>query len=597
MPTPYEAPLALIRAAIDQAARAAQLRSLPGREEALGDTAGAILQGAARIAREVLSPLNAAGDAAPSRLTARGVVTPDGFREAYRRFCADGWPTVCAPEEFGGQGLPMLLGAAATETWGGANLAFAMCPEAANGAVEALRLHASPALRERYLPRLVSGEWTASMCLTEPQAGSDLSTVRTMAEPDGDAWRLAGRKIFISWGDHDLADNIVHLVLARTPGAPAGLRGISLFLVPKVLPEGLPNDIHAVSLEHKMGIRASPTCVMALGDRDAARGARGWLVGPLNEGLACLFTMMNHMRIGVGLHSTGLAERACQLARAYAHERRQGRDAATGAQLPIVEHPDVRRMLLTMKALTHGARCLAYNAAATLDVACADVGEPLRERAGRRLALLTPLVKAWCSDIAVEVASLGVQVHGGSGYINESEISQVYRDARIGPIFEGTNYIQAQDLLVRRVIRDGGAALEELLAEMEGAAHALVRRAAQAPGEPGAGLAALSGLILAECGLLRAAARRLVESSGSQPDLAGCVAYPFLQWLAVVAGGWQWALAADDACRGAPDDEFARSLIDCARFYGAHILPRARAYAAAVDSGTDILVTPRPAEI
>ncbi len=595
MPTPYEAPLAMIRAAIDQAART-EPGSLSEPKDTLGETADAVLQGAARIAREVLSPLNASGDAAASRLTPEGVVTPEGFREAYRRFCADGWPTICAPEEFGGQGLPMLLGAAATETWGGANLAFAMCPEAATGAVEALRLHAAPALKERYLPPLVSGEWTASMCLTEPQAGSDLSTVRTMAEPDGDAWRLSGRKVFISWGDHDLTDNIVHLVLARTPGAPAGLRGISLFLVPKVLPPAAGerpapgrgdslNDIHAVSLEHKMGIRASPTCVMTLGERG---GARGWLVGPLHEGLPCLFTMMNHMRLGVGLHSTGLAERAWQLARSYAQERRQGRNAA-GAQRPILEHPDVRRMLLTMKTLTHGARCLAYHAAATLDAAYADVSEPVRERAGRRLALLTPLVKAWCSDVAVEVASLGVQVHGGSGYIDDSEISQVYRDARIGPLFEGTNYIQAQDLLVRKVIRDGGVTLGEWLGEIERDAQSLQRR--------GAGLAALSGPLLAECGLLAAASRRLIESSPSQPDLAGCVAYPFLQWLGVVAGGWQWALAADDACRRAPDEAFARAAIDCARFYGAHILPRARAYAAAVASGTDILVTPRPAEI
>ncbi len=604
MPTPYEAPLALIRAAIDQAARATELRSIPGREEALGDTADAVLQGAARIAREVLSPLNAVGDAAASRLTAQGVVTPNGFREAYRRFCTDGWPTVSAPQEFGGQGLPMLLGAAATETWGGANLAFAMCPEAANGAVEALRLHASPALRERYLPPLVSGEWTASMCLTEPHAGSDLSTIRTLAEPDGESWRLTGRKIFISWGDHDLADNIVHLVLARTPGAPAGLGGISLFLVPKRLPsdpgdprgagrEGLRNDIHAVSLEHKMGIRASPTCVMALGERG---GARGWLVGPLNQGLACLFTMMNHMRIGVGLHSTGLAERAWQLAHHYALERRQGR-GPTGAQRPIIEHPDVRRMLLTMKALTHGARCLAYHAAATLDVAFAEVRESVRERAGRRLGLLTPLVKAWCSDVAVEVASLGVQVHGGTGYIDDSEISQVYRDARIGPIFEGTNYIQAQDLLVRRVIRDGGATLEELLAEVERAAGVLEHLDGSVPRDPDASLAALSAPLRSECAHLRAATQRLIESSGSQPDLAGCVAYPYLQWLATVAGGWQWALAASDACERSTDDGLARGLIDCARFYGAHVLPRARTYAAAVASGTDILVTPRPAEI
>lgn len=673
MSVPYEAPLAWIRGAVEQAVRQQlgalpERRPLPGYEDVLGETADAVLEGIARMAREVLSPLNRVGDAAPPRLTAQGVVTPAGFREAYRRFCADGWPTLCAPGEFGGQGLPMLLGAAATETWGGANLAFAMCPEAATGAVEALRLHASPSLQERYLPRIVSGEWTASMCLTEPQAGSDLSTVRTLAEPDGEnggsdgSWRLTGRKIFISWGDHDLADNIVHLVLARTPGAPAGLKGISLFLVPKWLPGAEPsvtsaagraaepsaglaagpaagldmehNDIEVVSLEHKMGIRASPTCVMALGERG---GARGWLIGPLHEGVACLFAMMNHMRIGVGLHSTGLAERAWQLARAYAEERRQGRNAA-GAQRPIIEHADVRRMLLTMKSLTHAARCLAYSAAATLDLAHADVEPLVRERAERRLGLLTPLVKAWCTDVAVEVASLGVQVHGGTGYVDDSEISQVYRDARIGPIFEGTNSIQAQDLLVRKVFRDGGAALGELLNDVESTARQLsdcasaretsvrgalaepsacsvhnalaepVAQSARSPfTEPSAQsvLRTLAEPLLAECSRLRAAAQDLIDASRSEPEIAGCVAYPFLQWLAVVAGGWQWALAAQSAfgaglggeLSSGPGIGLGRPLIDCARFYGAHILPRAHTYAAQVASGADILISPSPAEL
>ncbi|MGH8227667.1 MAG: acyl-CoA dehydrogenase [Steroidobacteraceae bacterium] len=586
MSAPYEAPLGMMRAALSQAARAVG----PALDI---ETAGAVLEEAGRIAREVLSPLNQSGDAAASRLTDHGVATPAGFPEAYRRFLEGGWPTICAPAEFGGQALPMLLGAAVTEIWGGANLSFAMCPEVAAGAVEALRMHAPPAIRKRYIPPLVSGEWTASMCLTEPHAGSDLSTLRTLAEPDGQSWRLKGRKIFISWGDHDLAANIIHLVLARTPGAPAGTQGISLFLVPKRLPaDGARNDIQAVSIEHKMGIRASPTCVMALGEHG---GARGWLIGPLHGGLACLFTMVNQMRLGVGLHSTGLAERAWQLARAYARERRQGR-GPDGRERSIIDHPDVRRMLLTMKSLTHAARCLAYHAAALLDVcgtaataaatgpATAAATEAARKRAAQRLALLTPLVKAWCSDVAVEVASLAVQVHGGTGYVDDSEVSQVYRDARIGPIFEGTNYMQAQDLLVRRVIRDAGAALEELLAEVEQAAREAGRRRMR--------LEALSEPLLAECGLLRAAARELAARSAAEPELAGCVAYPFLQWLAVIAGGWQWALAAQSA-----ESDLAGAFLDCARFYGSHILPRARAHAAAVTSGTDVILTPTPAQI
>ena len=592
MPLPYEAPLGMLRAAIDQAAGQLPCQP-PGYEDVDGEATGAILDGIARMARDVLSPLNRTGDAAPSQLTAQGVATPTGFRDAYRRFCADGWPTLCAPTEFGGQGLPMLLGAAATETWGGANLAFAMCPEAATGAIEALRQHASPTLQERYLPRIVSGDWTASMCLTEPQAGSDLSTVRTLAQPDGDGWRLSGRKIFISWGEHDLCDNIVHLVLARTPGAPAGLKGISLFLVPKRIPGVGPdaplNDITAVSLEHKMGIRASPTCVMALGER---AGARGWLVGPLHEGVRCLFAMMNHMRIGVGLHSTGLAERAWQLARAYAAERRQGHDAS-GAQRPIIEHADVRRMLLTMKSLTHAARCLAYCAASTLDLTQADVSQALRERAERRLSLLTPVVKAWCSDVAVEVASLGVQVHGGTGYVDDSEISQVYRDARIGPIFEGTNYIQAQDLLARKVIRDDGAALGDLLDDIESAAQRLSSRASSRE----AGVrSALAEPLLAECVRLRGAARDLIGASRKESQLCGCVAYPFLQWLGLVAGAWQWALAVESIDRSGAR-ELGPQLVDCARFYGAQLLPRARTYAAQVASGSDVLIGPESAQL
>lgn len=598
MSKPYEAPLPRMRAALELAvqtaardARAAP--AAPGADGALGETAAAVLESAGRFARDVLSPLNRTGDAAGSQLTAAGVLTPPGFREAYRRFCEDGWPAIVGPRSCGGEEMPMVIAAAATEIWAGANLSFAMCPEAAAGAVEALHRHAGPGLRERYLGPLVSGAWTAAMALTEPQAGSDLSTVRAMAEPDrsaagdeaGAAWRLRGRKIFISWGDHDLTENIVHLVLARTPNAPPGLKGISLFLVPKRLPgrgaDPQPNDVAAVSLEHKMGIRASPTCVMAYGERE---GALGWLVGPLHAGLECLFSMMNQMRLGVGLHSTGLAERALQLTFAYARERVQGRDAA-GAQRPIIEHADVRRMLMTMRALTHGARGLAYTAAATLDVARSagpGADEAVRARAERRLGLLTPLVKACCSDIAVEVASLGVQVHGGTGYVNDSEISQLYRDARIGPIFEGTNYIQAHDLLARKVLRDGGAALGEWLADMESAAEAVRGTAA---------LAALARGLRTECGRLREAATLLGRSGASDRELVGAAAYPFLQWLGITALAWQHALAAGEAVRAGGADPAARARIEDAQFYAAHVLPRAHAHAAAVASGADLLVS------
>ena len=595
MSTPYEAPLLMMRAAVELAAHtagSAGVASNAGPGEKLADVAEAVLESAGRFARDVLSPLNRPGDAAGSQLTAAGVATPPGFPEAYRRFCADGWASIAGPERFGGQELPMAITAAATEIWAGANLSFAMCPEAAAGAVEALRLHASEPLRERYLPPLVSGAWTAAMALTEPQAGTDLSLVRAMAEPEpggpndggaraaGAPWRLRGRKIFISWGDHDLTENIVHLVLARTPQAPAGLKGISLFLVPKLLPgpngDPRPNDVEAVSLEHKMGIRASPTCAMAYGQRE---GALGWLVGPLNAGVECLFSMMNQMRLGVGLHSTGLAERAFQLALGYARERVQGRDAA-GAQRPIIEHADVRRMLLTMRALTHGARGLAYTAAAAIDAGRTHTDQAARAGAERRLALLTPIVKACCSDIAVEVASLGVQVHGGTGYVDDSEISQIYRDARIGPIFEGTNYVQAHDLLARKVLRDSGTALAEWLADMERTAEEVRGIAALAP---------LAAGLTAECGRLREAAAQLGRSSATDRELVGAAAYPFLQWLGLAAGAWQHVLAAGESVRRGATDRLSRVRIEDARFYAAHILPRAHAHAVAVASGTDLL--------
>lgn len=588
MALPYQAPLPLVRLALNQAAEITGAHALPGYAEMLTDLAEPILESASRFAGDVLSPLNPVGDRTPSRCETGGVVTPPGFVDAYRRFCADGWVSLAAPTEHGGQGLPTLISAAVTEMWGGANLSFAMCPELTLGALGALQAHAPIELIDTYADRIASGEWATAMCLTEPQAGSDLSTVRTRAEPDGDAWRLYGRKIFISWGDHDLTDNIVHFVLARVPGAPQGVKGISLFLVPKKVPGAdgalAKNDIDAVSIEHKMGIRASPTCVMVLGEQG---GARGWLVGKLHDGLGCMFTMMNHMRLGVGLHSLGLAERSLQLARGYARERLQGRNTA-GAQRPIIEHADVRRMLLLMKSLTQAARGLAYTAAATLDVAHSAEDPSQRVAATRRADLLTPIVKAWCSDVAVEVASLGVQVHGGMGFVDDAEISQVYRDARIGPIFEGTNYIQAQDLVGRKVVRDNGAALGELLAEIEKAARAL---------EPGADgthwaadcthpLANLRSGLLEGCASMRGAAAVLIERSAREPELIGATAYNFLQWLGILTGGWQLALSATRA-NSEHNTKEASAVVDLAAFYGAHVLPRASVHEAVVRTGAD----------
>lgn len=566
--------------AMTQAARTAGALALEGYAELLDELAEPALNGAARFAADVLSPLNSIGDRTPSRCADGRVITPPGFVDAYRRFREDGWVSLAAPLEHGGQGLPLLISSAATEIFGGANLAFAMCPELAVGALEVLKAHAPPAIAATYAPRIASGEWTSAMCLTEPQAGSDLSTLTTRAEPDGEAWRLSGRKIFISWGEHDLAGNIVHFVLARAAGAPPGLKGISLFLVPRRIPHSdgslVDNHIRAVSLEHKMGIRASPTCVMVLGE---GAGTRGWLIGELHAGLACMFTMMSHMRLGVGLHSVGLADRALQLARSHAHERVQGRDAA-GLPQAIIEHADVRRMLLMMKALTHAARALAYTGAAFLDVAHRAPEEPARQAATARAELLTPLIKAWCSEVAVEVASLGVQVHGGMGFIDEAEISQVYRDARIGPIFEGTNYIQAQDLLRRKVIRDGGATLDALLVQMQSAAQEL-------PSDPALPLAQLRSGLLDAAARLRVATSALVQGAGEEPERVGAIAHHFLQWLGVLAGAWQWALAARNALELGGSN--ARGVIATAVFYAAHVLPRVHVHEAAVACGASAI--------
>jgi 3-(methylthio)propanoyl-CoA dehydrogenase len=568
MPAAYDAPLVQIRAAIDQAAASTGLLDVAPLAESVGDVADSILENAARFAREVLSPLNPIGDRTPSRWTPEGVVTPPGFAAAYERFRLDGWTALNVPPAHGGMGLPTLVSAATGEMWAGANMSFAMCAELAAGAVEALITYAPPNVRDEYLPHIVSGEWTTAMALTEPQAGSDLSTVRTRAEPDGGTWRLFGRKIYISWGDHDFSDNIVHLVLARTPDAPDGLRGISLFLVPKRWSTGgrlAPNDIRAISVEHKMGIRASPTCAMVLGEHD---GARGWLIGTQHEGLACMFTMMNHMRIGVGIHSLGCAERALQLARIHAHDRVQGRNAQ-GAQRPIIEHADVRRMLLTMKSLTASARHLLYLAAATLDVAHATSDAA----AASRLGLLTPIVKAWVSEVAVEVTSLGVQIHGGTGYVDDSEISQLYRDARIGPIFEGTNYIQAQDLLGRKVLRDSGKALAAILDDAQ-------RAAASLPADHVA-LGALRTGVIENCARIRSCVDQLQRDAARDSELIGSVAHHFLQWLGVFIGGWQQCVAASRALsRG------DKATLDVAAFYGAQVLPRGLMHAAAISHGS-----------
>jgi len=579
----YTAPVPHIRFILEKIAGFEQVRALPAFQDVTPDVVEAVLEGAGRFASEVLDPINASGDRAGSHVTPQGVVTPAGFKEAYQRFVDDGWNSLGGPAAYGGQGMPFVLHAATVEMWGAANMAFALCPELGSGAIAALEQHATPELRDRFLPKLVSGEWTGTMCLTEPQAGSDLSTVATRAEPHGDVWRLHGRKIYITWGEHDLAANTIHLVLARAPNAPTGVKGLSLFLVPRFRVNadgsvGKANDIRCVSVEHKMGIHASPTCVLAIGDGE---GAEGYLVGSLHQGLPCMFTMMNYMRLGVGLHALGIAERSYQIARRYAADRVQGRNAQ-GQSTVILGHADVRRMLLTMKALLQAARGLAYTAAAALDVAQYGDGAAA-ELAHERAELLTPIVKSWCSDMAIEVTSLGVQVLGGMGFVEDAGAAQCCRDVRITAIYEGTNGIQGQDFLGRKVLRDGGRALTRLVKEIHLVIEALPVTDSR--------IQTLGTAMRHALTSLESSTQALMVAAQEDPAVIGATAVNYLQLVSYVCGGWQWMLAVtrlQDAGLSAGE---ASALIDCGAFYAAHILPRVLTHCEILKSGVGVLNT------
>ncbi|MEP6784638.1 MAG: acyl-CoA dehydrogenase [Sphingomonadales bacterium] len=523
----------------------------------------AILEGAGAIAAGEFAPLNRLGDTVGARLLDGSVIMPDGYKAAYTAYVEGGWGSLDAPEAFGGQNLGFAMQTVVFEDMGTANMAVTLCPILSSGAIEAIHVHGTPEQQAMYLPKLVSGEWTGTMNLTEPQAGSDVGALRTTAAPNADgSWSIKGTKIFITFGDHDLTDNIVHLVLARTPDAPAGTKGISLFLVPKLRPDGdgnftVPNDARCVSIEHKLGINASPTCVMSYGDNG---DCKGWLIGPEMGGMRAMFTMMNNARLNVGSQGVQIAERATQAALAYAMERVQGK--------PIIEHPDVRRMLLRMKALTQGARALLYAAAANVDRA--RTGDAA---AKARVDLLTPLVKAWGTDVGCEVASLCVQVHGGMGFIEETGVAQFYRDARIAPIYEGTNGIQAADLVGRKLTGDGGAALTALVAEVRGDA---------------AGEAALLHLIDA----VESAASWMLSASNDD-RLAG--SYPFLDMVAVMATGGlmarQGRIAGERLAARQGDPVFLKGKLASTRFFLDHIVPEALGKASSATSGAAGLYT------
>jgi len=586
----YHAPLRDMEFVMNELAGLAQVATLPGYEEAAPDTVAAVLEEASRFAADVLDPLNASGDREGARLLPDGSVkTPEGFKAAYRKFIEAGWNGINKPSHYGGQHLPQLVAAAVEEMWHAANMAFDLCPLLTQGAIDAIELVGTDDQKSRYLPHMVSGEWTGTMNLTEPQAGSDLAAVRMRAEPQPDgSWKLFGQKIFITYGEHDFAENIVHLVLARTPGAPEGVKGISLFVVPKFLvnPDGslgARNDVHCVSLEHKLGIHASPTAVLAYGDRG---GATGYLLGEQNRGLEYMFIMMNQARFSVGMEGVGLSERAYQRAVSYARERVQGRPVGgekTAKQAPIIEHPDIRRMLMTMRAYIEAMRALGYVTAAAIDNARHAPEPALRTQHQAFVDLMIPVVKGWCTETAQEITYLGVQVHGGMGFIEETGAAQYYRDARIITIYEGTTGIQASDLVGRKTARDSGAGAKLVAAQIDKVAAHLASHSDPALNAIGLRLAAATAA-------LQSAIDWMVSMSAANARTAYAGSVPYLKLWGIVAGGWQMGRAAmvavDKLARGEGDAAFMRAKLATARFYAENLLPLAEAHAQSATGGS-----------
>ncbi len=543
------------------------------------DTVVAVIEEAGKFGAEVLAPLNAIGDRIGSKLADGKVTTPPGFRDAYRQFVEGGWSTLPCSEAYGGQGLPEIAAAPVGEIWNAANVSFGLCPLLTQGAIHAIEAGGSEELKAKYLPRMVAGEWTGTMNLTEPHAGSDLGPLSTRAVPDGaGTYRITGTKIFITWGEHDMVENIIHLVLARLPDAPPGTRGISLFLVPKFLVKdegslGDRNDVICAGVEHKLGIMASPTCVMKFGENG---GAIGYLVGEENRGLATMFVMMNAARLGVGAQGVGVAERATQHAVAYAKERRQGKSFAAnglGGMSPIIEHADVRRMLLTMKALTQAARMICYATAKELDIGHRAGDEKERKDALNRAALLTPLAKAFSTDIANEVASLGIQVHGGMGFVEETGAAQYLRDARILPIYEGTNGIQAIDLVTRKLTLDGGAAVPAFLSDL-GAIITRVRASKRSE------FGHMSERLTEALSALQSATLWMAQTLPGNPEKALASATPFLRLMSLTTGGAYLAKGALAEDQGSPR-------IAIARFFAENLLTEVRSLSEAVQHGAD----------
>ena len=578
----YTAPVADMSFVLKEVVALEKLCEFADFDSSTVDMVETVLDAAGKLAKEEIEPTNQPGDLQGVKIDSTGkVATAEGFKEAYQHYVDGGWGSLQFSPEYGGQGIPFVVAASVQEMWHSANLSWGLCPLLTQGAVEAITYNANDELKQRFLPKMISGEWSGTMNLTEAGAGTDVGSIKTSATPEKEHYLIRGQKIFITWGEHDMTENIVHLVLARLPGAPLGVKGISLFLVPKILVNedgslGEPNDLKALSLEHKIGIHACPTCVMSYGD---IRGAIGYLIGEENKGLECMFTMMNNARLTVGLQGVSVAERAYQQALSYCNERVQGVAPGYKEAGPIIRHPDVQRMLTTMKSITEAARALTYSACTEVDMAASDLPAGTLEKHTRRLGLFTPIVKGWCTEVAQEVATLSLQCHGGMGFIEETGIAQIFRDARILPIYEGTNGIQSMDLVVRKIIGDNGLAINELIVDMRESLSSL------SSGSPL--LSSQIDRFEASVDDLEKTVSLLLKHSTNR-QFSGSVAFDVLMMTSTITAAWQMFISVERAKLALESNRVSSEFFDdkttTSQYFIDSILPRYVGHFMAINS-------------